>query len=70
MQFYDNIAMKPHFVKIFIRDAQEYKTLELLRIWRFFPEDQKATEVSRLILLPPPPPRPNSAWSGRAGREN
>ncbi len=60
--------MKPHFVKVFIGDALEYKTLELLCIGHFFGEDQKATEVSRLI--PPPPPRPNSAWSGRAGREN
>ncbi len=63
--------MKHPFVKVFINDALEYKTLELLRIGHFFAEDQKATEVSRLILLTPhPPPRPNSAWSGRAGREN
>ncbi len=62
--------MKPSFVKIFVGDALAYKTLELLRIGRFFAEDQKATEVSRLILppTPPPPPRPNSAWSGRAAQ--
>jgi hypothetical protein len=32
LQFYDNTAMKPSFVKVFIGDALEYKTLELLRI--------------------------------------
>ncbi len=54
--------MKQHFVKVFIGDALEYKTLELLRIGHFFAEDQKATEVSRLI-----PPHPDPTPLGRAG---
>ncbi len=68
-QFYDNPAMKPSFGKVFIADALEYKTLELLCIRHFFAEDQKATEVSRIILLPHPPPHtpPDQTPLGRAG---